>query len=863
MINVYEGKNRGTSPVMGLVLLVVMVLIGSALVFLTGSALIDGLQSQTYEEQSERDLKRFDSELATLGWQGDTPQTVYFGDQFDGDVVDDGELTITVSDGYQNDTSSIPLKAVVATDDGGNEFAYQAGGIWKLSGEYPTPVSNPNIEYYTEQYNGEQVGRIDVDPITVEGNVGAGEHSVTDYNATALEFDSNITYVNYVTIEVENTAYHHGWYDFLKSEFDATDEAALAGQDCDVSESLEENVICHDEAGQTVTVVAAIDGETSLASLVDIEPTIYGGLYAEGTEADLRSSLNVSGYDDHDTTTNVSDDLFVANYDTYNLHNHAEIDGIPVVNGELSSKGNPEVSPIGYGVSVDPGPRGKKFDEDDDAYWLDAHKEALATELSSSYDDIEPIDDEIDTVLTEYLDGHSPADGDVTAGSYTGTGTVRTLDSSDGDVHVGVDGTVDLSNVDVTGDNRTSFYVDGTVDLSNVEITPDDRANALWIYATSDSKITIGNEFQGVVYAPGAEVEIADGTSVDGAVVAGPDSEIGDDVEIRFDRSLRTDTPLSEADEDLLFEYSDSRPPIDGTFILDSSGSMGPHNTNSDVYEPIDSVGISGADWEPIPVDEPFRNDGYRTVEVRNTTTTERQYLSRREFAHPGNWDEIRVVGNCWGQCTTDLGLYEHAGNDPKGLRVDATRHFVDLMDDGNGDRVGVYEFDRNGDVLHELDDDLEGAKESVENNGLGGTNMAAGLELALDDYEDSELDDQERVAVLLSDGENNNPSDDRAMNEQVERAKELDVTLHTIGLDGREQNSIPEDKLETWATETGGSFHKADNATELFDLFENIAREEVQVDAETQVEISVTHDRAATAGYAVSVSERTVVVDS
>nr|WP_090506041.1 vWA domain-containing protein [Natronorubrum sediminis] len=888
-----------------------MVFVGGTLVFVVGMGAMDTIQSQTHGEKTEQDLQQFDSDLTTIAAQGETG-SVYL-DDLDGEIVDDGKLEVTVSDGYRTDTESTNLTTFAAEDDGGNEYAYQAGGVWEIHDDRATPMSTPNIDYYQETIDDEEVGRIDISPLSLEGTVGSGEHTVQQpQDDNSGEFDTlgnDMDYVDHVTVEVTETAYHHGWYSFLEDEFDAVDESDV-DDDCD-SASGEVTVICHDESAESVTVVAAVDGDAPLADLVDIEPAIFGGLFLEGDEGQLDSTLDVNSYENDDTEENVSDDLFLANYESYDLHNHATVDGIPVVNGTLGSNGNPVISQLGYGTAVDGHPVGSEG-EADGVYQLrpdpdenaQPHQvDALATELSEPFDDIDRIDDELEQLHDEYLDGEPEADGEVSAtdgdgqeGLFDGASDIDSLDSSDGDVHVGVDGhnALELINesdtITVSGDNQTNFYVDGNVELGNVEIEPDDSADSLWIYGSSNSEITIDDDFQGVVYAPGADIDIAADVTIDGAVVAGDgnlessnqnpqgpqDDDIEEyDVEVNFDESLRTETPFTDSDEDLYFEYGEQRMPLDATFVLDRSGSMGPHNPNDavDPYNPNDEVDV-GEDWEPIPTGDPFRNmeggflgSNERDVELRDEDgNTER--LEYRDYAHPDDWEDVRVhpddhSGVSFWERTASLGLYNHPGNDPTSERVDATRNFIGMMNETDGDRAGVYDFDRDGHVLHHLDDDLEAAQANVEGHADGGTNMADGFELALNDYENYGEDDQERVTVLLSDGQNNYPEDDAAMDAQVERANELNVTLYTVGLGGLEHDPIPEDELEEWAEQTGGSFHSTDDAEELFDLFETIAEEEVEVDAEPEVEITATHERDVTADYAVSASEQVVEIDS
>ncbi|ADB62369.1 von Willebrand factor type A [Haloterrigena turkmenica DSM 5511] len=852
-----------------------MVFLGATTVYVVGMGAFDAAESQAYGEQSQRELRQFDSTISSLGVQDDTPAPVQFNN-LDGELISDGQIEVTVSDGYVNDSRSIELETLVATDKGGNEFAYQAGGAWDVSGDRATAVSDPNLRYYYESTEDGQAGRVDIVPVTLTGTVGTGEHTVREIpNPDTDSFESlgeDIEVVSYTTVEVSGSSYHHGWYNFLKDEFDATD-----ANNCEVSNSVDENIICHDESEETVTVVANVDGEEPLRELVDIEPTVRSGLYIDGETGTLKSSLSMNAYGNHSSDGDDSPGFLLANYDEFHLHNHADIEGVPVVNGELGSKGNPSISPIGYGVAVNGTPQGES-ESGKKLYRLDSENEgegkgvegtALATELSQPYTDVDPIDDKIDRLLTSYLSGKPSADGDVSTGMYSGEDGIDSTDSSDGNVNIGVDGSLDLSDVEITGNNRTNFYVDGNVELSDVEIQPDDRADSLWVYATSDSTITIEDDFQGVVYAPGADLEIKDDVTIDGAVIAGDAAEggddtleIGDDVQINFDRSLRSATPLSEEDTDLLFEYSDTRPPVDVTFVLDRSGSMGPHNPTSwSAYEPDYEIDI-GEEWEPIPTDEPFRNThDWKSIQVRDDDGTIRT-LEHRDFVHPDDWTEIRVHPyHQFGYIPGSIGIYPHPGNDPTNQRVEATRNVIDELDP-SADRVGVYDFASSGRALHPLSDDLESAKESVVGTAYGGTNMAAGLEAALNDYATRGTDDRERIVILLSDGKNSNTANDERMDELADRSDDLDYTLHTVGLDALEHDSIPEDKLEGWATETGGNYYQTADPDELLDLFEEIVDEEIDLDMDTQMQLAVNYDTGSTANYAVHVSERTVEID-
>jgi hypothetical protein len=156
-------------------------------------------------------------------------------------------------------------------------------------------------------------------------------------------------------------------------------------------------------------------------------------------------------------------------------------------------------------------------------------------------------------------------------------------------------------------------------------------------------------------------------------------------------------------------------------------------------------------------------------------------------------------------------------GNDPEFERIDAADRFIDELNGSVGDRAGAVGFDNGIDYERPLTSDfdaLEAFLENNKNNG-GGTEIETGLRRSIDSFES---DGNERVAVVLSDGLNDNPNAE--VIEAAEEAADDDVTVYTIGL----SDAADEPLLRDVAAETGGEFYEVDNASGLNATFESIA---------------------------------------
>jgi hypothetical protein len=160
--------------------------------------------------------------------------------------------------------------------------------------------------------------------------------------------------------------------------------------------------------------------------------------------------------------------------------------------------------------------------------------------------------------------------------------------------------------------------------------------------------------------------------------------------------------------------------------------------------------------------------------------------------------------------------LWFVGGNDPEGERRKAAKELIDHLS-GN-DRVAVVDFDDVGNVLFPLtavDSGAarEAAKQAIDQiDDSGGTNLSAGLDLALEELIRNKAG-RRQFLIFLTDGAGNY---DQAAEQ---RAKAEGIAIYTIGLGSQVEATL----LTSIAQATGGKYYPVSNASQLSLLFQQI----------------------------------------
>jgi hypothetical protein len=146
------GEGRGQSDLLGVVLLLGLVLVGTTAVVTLGSVAIQDTQRSASVANAEAAMTQFDSKTSLVAFDGAESErvTVPRGEGATVEVRESaGSLTVAVVDRETDAVvadRTVPLGAVVY-EQGSTAVAYQGGGVWRLRGDDAAMVSPPEFHY--------------------------------------------------------------------------------------------------------------------------------------------------------------------------------------------------------------------------------------------------------------------------------------------------------------------------------------------------------------------------------------------------------------------------------------------------------------------------------------------------------------------------------------------------------------------------------------------------------------------------------------------------------------------------------------------------------------------------------------------
>lgn len=170
--------------------------------------------------------------------------------------------------------------------------------------------------------------------------------------------------------------------------------------------------------------------------------------------------------------------------------------------------------------------------------------------------------------------------------------------------------------------------------------------------------------------------------------------------------------------------------------------------------------------------------------------------------------------------------------------RLTAVKNVIDnFIDKRTSDRIGLVLFGTQAYLQAPLTYDKQSVKEILWNAdaGMAGNSTSIGdaLGVALKNLAESEGKPENKVIILLTDGENNDGS--LSLPQAIALAKEEGVKIYTIGAGSDSENffgglfSIPvntgldEESLQALAEETKGNYFRAKDVNSLFQIYNEI----------------------------------------
>jgi flagellin-like protein len=534
---------RSQSEVIGVVIVLGMVLLGSMAVVVFGADAFSSAEDQLSDERAEKALTQLDSKagLVALG-QSDSQRVTFPSNADEHYYVDEdaGWLRATVVNmsGASFEALNVTMGALVY-ENGQTKLAYQGGGVWRTNRDNNSMISPPEFHYRN--------GTLTLPAVTIANDSQFGSTATVSQagEETIFPLPSNVNKTNPLdNHRVELTVsseYYIGWGHYFEERTDGD--------------------VAYDHEDETVTITL-------------VTPVTVNEITAASASLSAGGQFNVSG--NSASTCGDAGDVFT---DSYNSGNGSYC-------SQWGSEPPGKEGDVVYGEDIDitDGTGGSNFYGDISSGETVTVDDSSGKGQPSVYGNISYVDTclpagecsdriasgsggqvkEIDGIqqtesidwyvnnsvyrLKSEADQHNPAiEGEtLDAGQYYfdtfHLDTDLELDTSDGTVAIAVREDVSLGNdaeISVTGDGHVELYIGGESGVDELVMADDsaisvtnDNATRFRLYGKSDFDATIGGGgtgniavFTGVIYAPpgstGNGTVILDGGEIFGGILTG------------------------------------------------------------------------------------------------------------------------------------------------------------------------------------------------------------------------------------------------------------------------------------------------------------------------------------------------------
>lgn len=560
----------GQSEPVAVVLILLVVVMATATIFITGSAAVEDGRKAVAVSQAEQAFVALDSKTSLAALAESDRQRLELGlDETDGtlSVTDDGEIRIEMFDIETGDHIATVMDEELGTvvyEYDETTIAYQGGGVWRSDGEGAVMISRPEFHYRDSTVTLPLV-RVTGDP-SLDGVVYV-EPGAVPYQRVYPNPASNPLLVNEVprsNVRITVTSdYYEAWHAYFRDSTNA--ETGL------------------DHPTKTAWVV--LDAKPEFV-------TLDNGLLATSGNTEIKISGTGNYLDSYDSSVG-----------TYSDPAQSHRGGTLMAAGDITATGNSGLTGnLASGGDVDLSSRSTTIDGDvaftDWFYWVDRGRQQSQTvpvgptgppqvtgEISTDPRIITM--DPVDVFVRERVDDiQRKNDNDATAliaddrlhfdGADAGTLTegdyylsrldldrkTLTLDTTAGDINLAVrermllnSGGNDVAKLEVIGDGVVTIYVAGDGAGPHLKIgrksqvrVPDQQAERLRIYGTSSLVGEIKGDsgqptiFEGVIFAPAGEtgtgIVTVGNADVYGAVITGS-FDIQNKASFHYDEGLQ------------------------------------------------------------------------------------------------------------------------------------------------------------------------------------------------------------------------------------------------------------------------------------------------------------------------------------
>ena len=155
--------------------------------------------------------------------------------------------------------------------------------------------------------------------------------------------------------------------------------------------------------------------------------------------------------------------------------------------------------------------------------------------------------------------------------------------------------------------------------------------------------------------------------------------------------------------------------------------------------------------------------------------------------------------------------------NDPKRIRVDAAKKFT--KDLSAGDRAAVVGFSNAARLLVGLESDMDAVRTYIDkiSGSRGATQIHHGINVALEELITNSSSGNQKVIIVLTDGEDSPAVPVSEYDAIIDRAKASNISIYTITLGP----DVDQPLMNRIASETGGKYYHAEDADSIYEEFE------------------------------------------
>jgi len=270
-----QGDDRGQAAIVGIVLLIAVVAIGSTGILLVGLDATDRTSDRVEDEQIKRAFNTLDKRVDTVAREESGSREVDLGLNAENDALrkeSTGRIVVRTS---ESDTEILNTTiGSIEYGNDGNTYTYQGGGVWLGTGADAQMLSSPDVSYREASLSlpltvlsGDE--RLEADPVRIEKSETP---KFTQYDLVEGE----------VLIVEITSEYYGGWAEYFRTEVDNTG-------------------VTVDDANETVTV--ELGQFTPPEGVFDDGLTATGDVAFGGGSAEIVGNVSATGSVDDSRVT--------------------------------------------------------------------------------------------------------------------------------------------------------------------------------------------------------------------------------------------------------------------------------------------------------------------------------------------------------------------------------------------------------------------------------------------------------------------------------------------------------------------------------------------------------------------------------